>query len=898
MKTLAMIAAVMLLLLGNAVAATGTEHYFKFTIKDHKELDTITRVISIDDVRQDTVWAYANDKEMAAFETLGYDYTPLALPSFETPPEMAKSVTGLADWNVYPTYSQYDSIMNQFATDYPGLCQVQNIGTTVQGRSLLVAKISANVNVEENEPEVLYTGTMHGDEVTGYVNLLRLIDYLLSNYGTDPQVTNMVDNMEIWICPLANPDGTYHGGNSSVSGAWRYNANGIDLNRNYPDPSDGPHPDGNSYQPETVAWMAFADAHSFTIAANFHGGAEVFNYPWDTWSRRCPDNNWWIDAGRKFADTVHTYSPSTYMGGFDDGITDGYDWYRVTGGRQDWMNYYKGCREVTIEISNTKLPSASTLPTYWGYLHASLLHFLETSLTGVRGTVSDATTMAPVPAVIKVVGYDTDQDSSRVFTDPDVGDYHRMLLPGTYTFQYSALGYIPQTVSGIVVTGGSATVVDVQLDPVPSTPVLQLASEDAPLVNPGDADVHMHVTLNNVGGGNATNVNGVLASSDPYITVTHPNSAFPTIYALTGSATSSAFYSFTISPSCPVQHPAQFTLYLTADGGYSDSVMFDVVIGAPVEDFETGDFTKYPWQMSGNRGWAISTTSPEQGTYSAKSGTISDNQSTTMSVTRTGLLAGDISFYLKVSSESGYDYLRFYIDNVQQGEWSGTVAWNQVSYSVAAGDHTFKWTYSKDGSQAVGSDAGWVDFIVFPLNNTDDIDGDGVDNAVDNCPDIYNPDQLDVDSDNHGDVCDNCVNTYNPDQLDGDGDGVGDACDNCVAIANTNQNDGDTDGIGDVCDNCASVANNDQADADSDGVGDACDNCASLANVDQADADSDGVGDVCDNCVSTPNLNQTDADSDNVGDACDNCPTTANLDQADADSDGVGDVCDNCPGSR
>jgi hypothetical protein len=669
----------------------------------------------------------------------------------------------------------------------------------------------------------------------------------------------------------------------------------VDLNRNYPDPAAGPHPDGNSYQPETIAWMAFADAHSFVLSANFHGGAEVFNYPWDTWVRRCPDNNWWIDAGRKFADTVHTYSPSSYMDDLNNGITDGYDWYRVTGGRQDYMNYWKGCREVTIEVSNTKLPSASSLPTYWGYLRASLLHYLETSLTGVRGIVSDANTMAPVPAVINVVGYDTDVDSSRTFTDPDVGDYHRMLLPGTYTFEYSALGYIPQTVSGIVVSGGSATVVNVQLDPVPSTPVIEFASEDAPSVNPGDADVHMHVTLDNVGGGNATNVNGVLTSSDPFITVTHGSSAYPTIYALSGSAVSAVAYTFTVSAACPTQHPANFTLYVTADGGYSDSLTFDVVVGEPKEDFETGDFSSYPWQMSGNQPWLITSSLPEEGSYSARSGSISDNQSSTMSVTRNGLQAGNISFYLKVSSESGWDFLRFYIDNVQQGEWSGTVAWNQVSYSVSAGDHTFKWTYSKDGSQSAGSDAAWVDYIVFPLNNANDVDGDGVANAVDNCPDVYNPDQFDADSDNFGDVCDNCVNTYNPDQADGDGDGVGDVCDNCSRIANKAQADGDSDGVGDVCDNCPGVANLDQADADTDGLGDVCDNCASVSNVDQADADSDGVGDVCDNCILTPNLNQTDADNDNVGDACDNCPTTSNFDQVDADTDGVGDVCDNCP---
>ena len=553
MKTLALIAAVGLLLLGNAIAAS-TEQYFKFTISDHKELDTLTRVISIDNVRQDTVWAYANEKELAAFERLGYSYTLLPHPSSLTAPEMAKSVAGLGDWNQYPTYQQYDSIMNKFAADYPSLCTIQNIGLTVQGRNLLVAKISANVNVEEDEPEVLYTSSMHGDETTGYVLMLHLIDSLLKGYGTDPEITNMVDNMEIWIGPLANPDGTYHGGNSTVSGATRYNANGVDLNRNYPDPAAGAHPDGYSYQAETLAWMAFADAHSFVISANFHGGAEVFNYPWDTWVRRHPDDSWYYGIGRAYADTVHTYSPSTYMDDLNNGVTNGYDWYRVTGGRQDFMNYWKGCREVTIEISNTKLVAASSLPTYWNYNRASFIHYLENALYGVRGVVTDASTSFPIPAVVKVVGHDTDVDSSRVFTDPDVGDYHRMLSPGTYTLEYSALGYITQSVSNVVVTTGSSTVVDVQLTPVPSTPILQYVSDNAPSVDPGDLNVQMKVTLQNVGGGNATNVSSVLTTADPYVTISHASSAYPTIYALNGTAVSTSYYAFSVSSSCPVQY--------------------------------------------------------------------------------------------------------------------------------------------------------------------------------------------------------------------------------------------------------------------------------------------------------------------------------------------------------
>ncbi len=85
-----------------------------------------------------------------------------------------------------------------------------------------------------------------------------------------------------------------------------------------------------------------------------------------------------------------------------------------------------------------------------------------------------------------------------------------------------------------------------------------------------------------------------------------------------------------------------------------------------------------------------------------------------MSITLTFSSGGNISFFRKVSSEAGYDYLKFYIDGVQQGLWAGEVAWSDVYYPVTAGTHTMKWSYVKDANTIGGSDAAWVDFINFP----------------------------------------------------------------------------------------------------------------------------------------------------------------------------------------
>lgn len=826
------------------------EHYFKFKIEDRKELDVLTRIISIDnvDIKNGVVIAYANDAELAQFEGLGYVYEALPHPSSLIIPEMAKSVKGLADWDTYPTYEQYDSMMYKFASDYPAICRIINVGTTVEGRHILFAKISDNVDVEEAEPEVMHTGTMHGDETTGYVLLLRLIDSILTTYGTDPRITGMVDNLEIWINPAANPDGTYAGGNHTVNGATRYNANSIDLNRHFPDPEDGPHPDGSStYEPEAVAMMDLAGQHQFVISANHHGGAEVINYPWDTWSRRHVDDAWMQFVSHCYADSVHAHAPSSYMDGFDDGITNGYDWYTISGGRQDYMTYFHGCREVTTELSNVKLLPASQLPAHWGYNRVSLLDWLDKARYGIHGIVTDSATGLPLDAVVRVVGHDDDIDSSRIFTDPDVGDYYRMIEPGTYDLQFTADGYIPKTITDITVAGYWSTVsLDVQLAVIPPDPYLMLEGHDALAINPGDT-VDMTITLENIGLGTATNVVGSISNPDSYMTITQSLANFGTIASEGGTANSVPAYQFIVSPTCPMNWETQFALLVTGDGGLIDTLPVQVDIGKLIENWESGDFSSFDWTHSGNDNWSVTTTSPYEGTYCARSGAISHNQSSHLSLTLDSVEAGSISFYLKVSSESNWDFLRFYVDGNQKGSWSGNVGWTKESFTVSAGSHTFKWSYTKDGSQSTGSDCGWIDFITMPeVIADDDWDNDGITNTLDNCPTKGNPAQEDFDLDGLGDSCDNCIIVANANQQDSDGDTVGDVCDNCIATSNSLQEDTDGDAVGDSCDNCYAHINPLQEDIDVDAVGDSCDNCLNDYNPDQADGDEDGIGDACD----------------------------------------------------
>jgi len=440
------------------------EYYFKFKVNDLSLINNLTKIISIDNVIGNEVYAFANDEELAAFSKYNIPYEMLPKPSELYPVEMSDDPQQLLEWDYYPTYDAYITMMNQFASQYPALCKIVNAGTTVQGRAILFAVISDNVTTPEAEPQFQYSSSMHGNEVTGYILMLRLINHLLTNYGTDPKVTAMVNNMEIWINPLANPDGTYHGGNNTVNGAWRYNANGKDLNRNFPDPQDGPHPTG-AWEPETIIYMNLFSANHFVMSANFHGGAEVVNYPWDTWSRLHADDSWWIRVCRQYADTVHVYAVAGYMDDLNNGITNGYAWYRVAGGRQDYMTYFKHGRETTIELSNTMILPPANLPAHWNYNYRSLLNYMQQAMYGVTGTVKDSVTLAPLKAMVFTNSHDI--DSAEVYSDSTFGKYYRLILQGTYSITYSSPGHYSKTVNNIFVKNDSTTTVNVLLRPFP-----------------------------------------------------------------------------------------------------------------------------------------------------------------------------------------------------------------------------------------------------------------------------------------------------------------------------------------------------------------------------------------------------------------------------------------------
>lgn len=439
------------------------EYYFTLKVDKPSEINYINSICSVDGTDGATVVGYANTKEYEALLKAGYQPTLLTPPSLREEAKMWDGNRATYEWDSYLTYEQYVSMMEGFptATVTGRSCTLIDLGTLATSNHRKLLGVRINNGQAEGKPKFLYTSTMHGDEVTGMILMLRLINELCTS--TETRIVNLVNNLDIYIFPLTNPDGTYYGGNNTVTGARRYNGNGVDLNRNYKDYYQGDHPDNNAYAEETIWTMQLGDENLFTMSANYHGGAEVMNYPWDAVYDNHADKDWYEHVCTEYVQIARqTYS--SYMSDtYSDGVTSGAEWYVITGSRQDYMNAYAQCREVTIECSTTKTPSASQLPNFWNYNHNSMLAFMEQSLNGIHGFVYDEGNGQPIQGV-KVTVQDHDSETSFVTTH-SAGDFHRPITGGSYTLVFTKSGYCPKTVEVTVADDQRVELNDIKLTP-------------------------------------------------------------------------------------------------------------------------------------------------------------------------------------------------------------------------------------------------------------------------------------------------------------------------------------------------------------------------------------------------------------------------------------------------
>lgn len=250
------------------------------------------------------------------------------------------------------TWQQIQTQLDSMALLFPNLVKAKEpISPTnsIENRPIFWMKISDNPNVDETEPEVLYTALHHAREPIGVQQLLFFMWYLLENYENDSLVKYLVDNSELYFVPVINPDGYVYNEltNPLGGGNWRKNrrntgtAYGIDINRNYgymwglddqgssPDPNEETYRGASAFsEPETRNIRDFCNAHSFRLCLNYHSYANKLLYSWgysDTQPLTPDDSIFEAYAKILTADNHYFYGPGATA------------IYMTNGGSDDWM---------------------------------------------------------------------------------------------------------------------------------------------------------------------------------------------------------------------------------------------------------------------------------------------------------------------------------------------------------------------------------------------------------------------------------------------------------------------------------------------------------------------------------------------------------------------------------
>lgn len=345
-------------------------------------------------------------------------------------------------------YHSYESIISELETYhfvYPELTHLIHMATTSTGRKVMALKISDNASNSEPESAFLFEFNIHGDEKISAEVGICLIRELLEQYDNDSEIQKIVDEHEIFIVPLLNPDG--HVFNT------RSNANHIDLNRNFGwwwDNSTG----SPASQIEVKQIMQLAFDENFLFAISFHSGAQLVNYPFDSTPMRAPDDDLFQLISSDYGD----------IAGYP--ITNGWDWYKAMGISEESYYGSNGTLAVIVELSNIKTPSSSRIPEFCQMNIPAIKSWINISDAGIRGIVSDGLTGSPVIAKITI-----DQGGWPVWSDPVYGDFYRFLQPGTYSVRLEANGYDPEYIENVLVEQKDATVLNVEMNRSEEQPI-------------------------------------------------------------------------------------------------------------------------------------------------------------------------------------------------------------------------------------------------------------------------------------------------------------------------------------------------------------------------------------------------------------------------------------------
>ena len=654
-----------------------------------------------------------NQEEFNKIKELGFDAKIV-----QTETQISANLK--TDLDGYRSYDELLTDLQQIEAENPGLCKLYDIGDT-RGKEysnagnsnyndynheIWALKVSDNVETEEDEPCVYYFGEHHAREPISLEVSMYILNHIIDNYQNDPTITDNVNNTQIWFVPLVNPNGHKlvidefdlwwrknirdNNENGQIDpGSWDY-PDGVDPNRNYSfewggqgaatDPGEQTYrgPSAAS-EPEIQATQNLMSSHHFVTGISYHTHGELVLYPYGYSANiYAPD----LLALKDLAENMAENIPGIYGGNYTPEAA--WELYPASGNTDDYSYGQHGIFSYCIELATEYIPPANQiLPICEDNLEAALILLDRINKSTLTGHITDATTDELLIAEIFVDGV----DNTGVFREPyesdeNFGRYYRILINGNYDVTFSAYGYIPQTFNNVNINSLGVTQLDVSLTPSETISV-------SGTVTDGDTGLPLE------------NVMIEILDTPVEAVYTDANGNYLIEEIFEGGYTFLAYledYGTIITD-----------VVVTLQNNVVDFLLYET----NAESFETGVFSD-AWQFGGNAPWVISTDDPYDGQYCAKSGSIGNNSTSEIYITLDLLSGGNISFFRKVSSEAGYDYLKFFIDGTMKDQWAGEIPWEEESFAVSSGLHTFKWVYEKDSYVTGGSDCAWIDYICFP----------------------------------------------------------------------------------------------------------------------------------------------------------------------------------------
>lgn len=624
-------------------------------------------------------------------------------------------------------YLTYDEIYNQllfYTNNYPDICSLYDIGNSLgkdyfeQGynsyedyqHDIWALKISDNPDIEEDEPSLLYDGGHHARELIGPAVTLNFIDHLLTNYGIDHEVTEGIDNNQIWVVPVVNPDG-YKIVIDSTEIWWRKtirdnNGNqvidpflpnwiepdGVDPNRNYGDYWGGDWSTVPSFRETyggpysfsencTDALAELMNQHHFVTEISYHSYGEIVLYPWGYSSPlyQTPDH----ELYNQLASVLANMTPKLTSGNYNHRCSGRYSVF--TGGTLDYAYGKHGTMAFLVELGDDFIPEPHKVgPICDANLNSQMYLLTRVHNSIVTGIITDAASGNPIEATISVEGIDNNPgDRDDYISDSLYGRYYRMLLPGTYEITFSKAGYESTTITGVEVTSSSETELNITLQPATSFTYYGLVTDiyQEPLIN-------AKIKIEGPGF-----INYRISNESGFFQV---ENFYP------------GEYNFSIS----ADHYFTQSETLVIDNENNSSVF-------ELEEYEVIDFeetSQLDWfNMSGHHNWFLTNEESFTGTSSLVSPILSSAQISGTSIELTFDTDILMTVATKVSLDSTSQGVVFIMDEHKMKSYTWENDWVVDTFYISNGRHIFRWSTSRFYSNPapIYQHKCWIDDITF-----------------------------------------------------------------------------------------------------------------------------------------------------------------------------------------